>query len=66
MYDIVVIGGNLAGTTAAINAAEEGANVLLVERNKEPFNPAHCGEMLIDTEAELLNLDKIGCEKNEI
>ena len=66
MYDIVVIGGNLAGTTAAINAAEEGANVSLVERNEEPFNPAHCGEMLIDTEAELLNLDKIGCEKNEI
>ena len=66
MYDIVVIGGNIAGTTAAINAAEEGANVILVERNKEPFNPAHCGEMLIDTEADLLKLDKIGCKKNEI
>ena len=66
MFDIAVVGGNLAGTTAAINAAAKGANVVLIERNKEPFNPAHCGEMLIDSEAELLNLDKIGCRKNEV
>jgi digeranylgeranylglycerophospholipid reductase len=66
VFDIVVVGGNLAGTTAAINAADEGVNVALIERNKEPHNPAHCGEMLIDTETELLNLDKIECEKNEI
>ncbi|MCK4365566.1 MAG: NAD(P)/FAD-dependent oxidoreductase [Thermoplasmatales archaeon] len=66
MFDVVVIGGNLAGATAAINAAEIGASAVLVERNKEPFSQAHCGEMLIDTEAELLNLDKIGCAKNEI
>ncbi len=66
MYDVVVIGGNLAGTTAAINAAKEGINVALIERNKEPFYPAHCGEMLTDVETKLLELDKIGCEKNEI
>lgn len=66
MFDVVAIGGNLAGTAAAIKAAANGANVALIERNKEPFFPAHCGEMLVDTEAELLNLDKIGCAKNEI
>jgi digeranylgeranylglycerophospholipid reductase len=66
MFDVVVIGGNLAGATAAIKATAKGANVVLIERNKEPFFPAHCGEMLFDTEAELLNLDKIGCAKNEI
>jgi len=66
MFDIVVVGGNLAGSVAAINAAKEGANVALIERNKDPYYPAHCGEMLIDTEAELLNLEKIGCKKNEI
>jgi len=66
VYDVVVVGGNLAGTTAAINAAKEGISVALIERNKEPFFPAHCGEMLTDVETELLDLDKIGCKKNEI
>ena len=66
MFDVVVIGGNLAGTTAAINAAKEDISVSLVERNKEPFFPAHCGEAIPDNTAELLNLDKIGCDKNEI
>ena len=66
MFDVVVIGGNLAGATAAINAASKGVSVALVERNKEPFNPAHCGELVLDITAELLNLDKIGCLKNEI
>ena len=40
MFDVIVIGGNLAGASAAINAAEKGANVALVERHKEPFSPA--------------------------
>ncbi|HEY0087770.1 MAG TPA: FAD-dependent oxidoreductase, partial [Candidatus Lokiarchaeia archaeon] len=66
MNDIVIIGGNLSGTAAAIKAAEKGVNVVLVEKNKEPFDPAHCGEMLFDFETEPLNLDKIGCPKNEI
>jgi digeranylgeranylglycerophospholipid reductase len=66
VYDVIVIGGNLAGTTAAINAAKEGNNVALIERNTEPFYPAHCGEMLTDVETKLLELDRIGCKKNEI
>ena len=66
MYDVVVVGGNLAGTTAAINAAKEGTNVALIERNKKPFFPAHCGEMLTDVETRLLELDRIGCDKNKI
>lgn len=32
-YDVVVIGGGPAGTVAAIAAARQGANVLLVEQN---------------------------------
>ncbi len=66
MFDVVVIGGNLAGATVAINAASKGVNVAVVERNREPFNPAHCGELIPKYTAELLNLDKIGCYKNEI
>lgn len=66
MYDVIVVGGNLSGTAAAIKASEKGLKVALVEKNKEPFDPAHCGEMLFDIEAKPLNLDKIGCQKNEI
>jgi digeranylgeranylglycerophospholipid reductase len=66
MYDVIVVGGNLSGTAAAIKASEKGLKVALVEKNKEPFNPAHCGEMLFDIESKPLNLDKIGCQKNQI
>ena len=37
VFDVIVIGGNLAGSSAAISASNEGVNVALVERNKEPF-----------------------------
>ena len=66
MFDVIVIGGNLAGATAAINAASQNVNVALVEKNKEPFTPAHCGELISDTTAKTFNFDKIGCLKNEI
>ena len=66
MYDVIVIGGNLSGATAAINAVDFGANVVLVEKNKKPFFPPHCGEATEEITAEILNLDKIGCSKNQI
>jgi len=66
MYDVVVVGGNLAGTISAINATTEGVSVALVERNKKPFYPAHCGEAIRYSKAKILNLTKIGCAKNEI
>ena len=66
MFDVIVIGGNLAGASAAMNAADKGVNVALVERRKEPFFPAHCGEGIADVAGELLELDKINCPKNEI
>jgi len=66
MFDVVIVGGNLAGVAAAINAAKKGVNVALIERNKEPFFPAHCGEAIDDVTAEWLDLEKMSCEKNEI
>ena len=66
MFDLVVIGGNLAGTTAAITAVSKCSNVALIEKNKEPFNPAHCGELIPSYTADILNLDKMDCFKNEI
>jgi digeranylgeranylglycerophospholipid reductase len=66
MFDIIVVGGNLAGATAAINAAKTGANVALIEKNKEPLFPPRCGEATDEVTAEILKLDKIGCPKNQI
>ena len=66
MFDIVIIGGNLSGSLAAINAARENVSVALIERHKEPCYPAHCGEGIADITADLLNLDEMRCPKNEI
>ncbi len=66
MYDIIIVGGNLSGATAAINAANYGAKVVLVEKNKKPFFPPRCGEATEEITANILNLDKIGCPKNQI
>ena len=52
-YDIIVIGGGIAGSAAALSAAREGSKVLLIERSNAlggtatnslviPFMPYHC------------------------
>jgi len=64
VFDVVVVGGNLAGVSAAINAASKGVNVALIERNPIPLSPAHCGEIVTDICENLLLLDEIGCQKN--
>lgn len=45
MFDLVVIGGGPAGTSAAITAAREGARVLLLERGRFPRHKV-CGEFV--------------------
>lgn len=66
MYDIIIVGGNLSGATAAINAAEFEAKILLIEKNEKPFFPPRCGEATEEITAEILNLFKIGCPINQI
>lgn len=34
MYDIIIVGGGTSGLMAAVSAAENGANVLILEKNK--------------------------------
>lgn len=43
-YDAVVVGGGPAGSAAALAAANEGADVLLLERKKEVGRPVRCAE----------------------
>ncbi|MBV8051675.1 MAG: NAD(P)/FAD-dependent oxidoreductase, partial [Acidobacteriaceae bacterium] len=45
MYDLIVIGGGPAGTSAAITAARNGARVLLLERGRFPRHKV-CGEFV--------------------
>ncbi|KQC07562.1 MAG: hypothetical protein APR54_05985 [Candidatus Cloacimonas sp. SDB] len=43
-YDIVVIGAGPAGSVAARFAAQNGASVLMLERDREPGIPVRCAE----------------------
>ncbi|MBT3755706.1 MAG: NAD(P)/FAD-dependent oxidoreductase [Candidatus Cloacimonetes bacterium] len=43
-YDVVVIGAGPAGSVAARYAAENGASVLMLERDREPGIPVRCAE----------------------
>lgn len=42
-YDLIIVGGGLAGLTAAIHLKQAGFNILLVEKNEYP-NHKVCGE----------------------
>lgn len=43
-YDVVVIGAGPAGAVTARYAAENGASVLILERDREPGIPVRCAE----------------------
>ena len=43
-YDVIVVGGGPVGSTAARLAAEGGAKVLLLEKDREIGMPVRCGE----------------------
>jgi len=43
-FDVVVVGAGPAGSVAARFAAENGASVLILEREREPGIPVRCAE----------------------
>jgi flavin-dependent dehydrogenase len=53
MYDLAVVGGGPAGTSAAITAAGWGANVLLLDKGSFPRSKV-CGEFVSAESLELL------------
>jgi flavin-dependent dehydrogenase len=53
IYDLIVIGGGPAGTSAAITAARSGARVLLLERGQFPRHKV-CGEFVSAESLDLL------------
>ncbi len=54
LYDLIIIGGGPAGTSAAISAARAGARVLLLERGRFPRHKV-CGEFVSAESLSLLN-----------
>lgn len=75
-YDVIVIGGGPAGLAAAISAKEEGAKVLLIEREErlggilkqcihDGFGLVHFGEKLSGPEYAERFIDKFNEEKIE-
>src|SRR5246127_5705432 len=52
-YDLAVVGGGPAGTSAAITAARSGARVLLLERGRLPRQRV-CGEFVSAESLDLL------------
>jgi len=47
-YDIIIVGAGPAGLIAGANAAEKGANVLILDKKTELGKPVRCGEALIE------------------
>jgi flavin-dependent dehydrogenase len=54
LYDLVVVGGGPAGTSAAITCARSGARVLLLERGRFPRHKV-CGEFVSAESLDLLS-----------
>jgi digeranylgeranylglycerophospholipid reductase len=43
-YDVVVVGGRLAGSTSSLFASKGGLNVLMIEKRQEIGTPVQCAE----------------------
>jgi len=55
-YDVVIVGGSIAGLLAAREAANNGVSVLVLEEDPEIGTPEHCGGLVsINALKEILN-----------
>jgi len=64
MFDVVVVGGNISGLSAAISASESGVSTAVIERYSKPLYPPRCGEGTDNITWSLFGVDE--CSRNEI
>jgi geranylgeranyl reductase family protein len=57
-YDLIVVGGGPAGSSAALAASKEGIEVLVLERKKIPGSPVQCAGFIPQMLELKLRLDK--------
>lgn len=43
-YDVIVVGGRVAGSSSSLFASKAGLNVLMIEKRQEIGTPVQCGE----------------------
>lgn len=63
MYDIIIIGGGLAGLVSSIQLSRSGKSVLLIEKKKYPFHRV-CGEYISNETRPFL--EAIGLDFNKL
>lgn len=64
-YDIIIVGGGLAGLTAAIHLSKEKYSVLVIEKKKYPHHKV-CGEYVSDEIIPYLKSLGVSFDENEV
>ena len=53
-FQVLIVGGGLAGLTAAVHLSKEGIDVVLIEKSKYPYHKV-CGEYISNEVIPYLN-----------
>ena len=56
-YDVVVVGGRLAGSTSSLFASKAGLNVLMIEKRQEIGTPVQCAEATTKETFKILEIE---------
>ena len=56
-YDMVVVGGRLAGSTSSLFASKGGLNVLMIEKRQEIGTPVQCAEATTNETFNILEME---------
>jgi len=56
-YDVVVVGGRLAGSTSSLFASKAGLNVLMIEKRQEIGTPVQCAEATTNETFNILEME---------
>ena len=56
-YDVVVVGGRLAGSTSSLFASKGGLDVLMIEKRQEIGTPVQCAEATTNETFNILEME---------